>query len=131
LPIRVDKMFEPEYDFTPLLSIKVGSVILNCHFFTGREIDFDFDPREITSEFQAAQVFTFIHQIGKLLNKEVIVTPSNYQSYVIFKFSPCIGQSNIFRAECDQPKHNKSLHTDALRSVRSSPRSGRGRPRSL
>ena len=99
LPIRVNGVFEPDYEFRPLLLIKAGSVILNCHFFTEEEIEFDLDPREITSEFQAEQVFTFMRQLGDLLKKEVILTPENYQSYVIFKFSPSVGKIQYISRE--------------------------------
>jgi len=99
LPISVKEMFDGEYEFRPLLAVKAGAVILNCHFFIEEEIEFDLDPCEITNEFHAEQVFAFMRQVGQVLNKEVILTPESYQSYIIFKFSPSIGQIKYIPCE--------------------------------
>jgi hypothetical protein len=88
LPSYAREMFEAGYEFRPLLSVNVGSVVLNCHFFTEEEIEFDLDPREIKGELQAEQVFAFMRRIGRILDKEVILTPENAQNVAIFKFFP-------------------------------------------
>ncbi|CAN5518693.1 hypothetical protein BH18ACI3_BH18ACI3_03320 [soil metagenome] len=86
LPSFAKEIFGADFEFKPLLHLTVGSAILNCHFFTDEEIEFDLDPREIQSERQAEQIFVFMRQIGELLDKEVILTPENLQDVPIFKF---------------------------------------------
>lgn len=92
LPFFAKEVFEADYEFKPLLKVNVDSVILNCHFFTDEEIEFDIDPREILSERQAEAIFTFMRQIGQTLNKEVVLTPENLQDAPIFKFLPSVGE---------------------------------------
>jgi hypothetical protein len=92
LPTIAKEIFDADYEFKPLLGVNVGSVILNCHFFTDEEIEFDLDPREIQNERQAEQIFAFMRQIGQILNKEVVLTPENLQDAPIFKFLPSDGK---------------------------------------
>ena len=92
LPSLAKEIFDAEHEFKPLLHLTVGSAILNCHFFTDEEIEFDIDPREIQSERQAEQIFAFMRQIGELLDKEVILTPENLREVPIFKFLPSVGK---------------------------------------
>ena len=92
LPSLAKEIFDAKHEFKPLLHLTVGSAILNCHFFTDEEIEFDLDPREIQSERQAEQIFAFMRQIGELLDKEVILTPENLLEMPIFKFLPGVGK---------------------------------------
>ncbi len=92
LPLSAGEMFDAAYELRPLLSVNVGAAILNCHFFTKEEIEFDLDPSEIQSESQAEEVFAFMRQIGQILYKEVVLTPENAQDAPIFKFLPSVGQ---------------------------------------
>ncbi len=92
LPSSAKDIVNAEFEFKPLLHLTVGSVILNCHFFTDEEIEFDLDPREIQSEREAEQIFAFMRQVGEILDKEVILTPENVSHIPIFKFLPSIGQ---------------------------------------
>lgn len=88
LPILAKQVFDARQEFSPLLQVNLGSVALNCHFFTDEEIEFDIDPREIQSEHHAEAIFNFMRQIGQTLKKEVILTPENLQDAPIFKFLP-------------------------------------------
>jgi hypothetical protein len=92
LPSSAKDVFDADFEYKPQLRVIVGSAILNCHFFTDEEIEFDLDPRSIQSEQQAEQIFTFMRQIGGILNKEVILTPENLRESPIFKFEPSSGQ---------------------------------------
>lgn len=87
-PLSVDEIFMIRNEASSYLLFKVDSIQLNCHFFIEAEIEFDFDPREIKSEFDAQRIFNFMRRLGVLLNKEVILTPENWQEYLIFTFSP-------------------------------------------
>ena len=92
LPFFAKEIFDADFEFKPLLHLTVGSAILNCHFFTDEEIEFDLDPREIQSEHQAEQIFAFMRQTGELLEKEVVLTPENVQNVPIFKFLPSVDE---------------------------------------
>jgi hypothetical protein len=70
------------------MSIEVDGILINCHFFTEQEIEFDIDPREITSEEKLSKVFEFMQRIGRLLQKEVIMTPENCQREIVFRYVP-------------------------------------------
>ncbi len=92
LPSFAKEIFDADFEFKPILHLNVGSVTLNCYFFGDDDIEFDLDPREIQSEREAEQIFTFMRQIGEIMDKEVILTPENSQKVPIFKFLPSIGK---------------------------------------
>ncbi|HKO41927.1 MAG TPA: hypothetical protein VJU84_01450 [Pyrinomonadaceae bacterium] len=71
-----------------LLSIYIEGVRLNCHFFCTDEIELDLAPNEVDTEETAEAIFRFMAEIGRLLEKEVILTPENGQEYVIVRYDP-------------------------------------------
>lgn len=75
-----------------LLCINLGPLVLNCHFFTEQEIEFDLDPREVKSQAEAEHLFAFMIHLGNLMNKEVVLTPENGQDSPIFRFLPSVGE---------------------------------------
>ena len=60
-------------------SIFLGSIQVNCFFFTEDEIENDIDPREIKSIADHQAVITYMKAISKLLCKEVLLTEENYR----------------------------------------------------
>jgi hypothetical protein len=100
LPSRVEDIFESwnisRNISSVCLSVSVASVILNCHFFSQEQIEFDIDPREIKSELHAKAVFEFMRQVGQLLDKEVILTHENEEDNPIFKVVPKAEQIQYF-----------------------------------
>ncbi len=89
-----------------LLCVDAGDVTLNCHFFCREIIEFDLDPREVKGEEQANFVFDFMRQLGRALNKEVILTPENMLESPIFKFSLVTQKIEFFPAEFYFPELN-------------------------
>jgi hypothetical protein len=87
LPACINDLFDIEWASSGRLEVRVGSVWLNCHFFTESEIEFDLDPRDVKSSDEAEQVFDFMVQLGHLLSKEVILTPENCPQIPLFKFA--------------------------------------------
>lgn len=59
------------------LSIDIGGVFLNCHFFTVKQIELDFDPEYVNSQARLDVVLNFMREAGRLLEKEVLLTPEN------------------------------------------------------
>ena len=88
MPKDVADIFHLREEKNVLMAIELDGIQINCHFFTEDEIEFDIDPREISTEEKATRLFEFMQIIGKTLQKEVILTPENLQGEVIFKYVP-------------------------------------------
>jgi len=91
LPKLAATIFESE-DFRGLLSVKVGNLLLNCHFFTTNEIEFDLDPREVEGEKELSELFDFLRRLCWISNKQTVLTPENAPEYWIFRFTPGISE---------------------------------------
>jgi hypothetical protein len=70
------------------LSIDVGSLILNCHFFAEDEIELDLDPAEVDTPAKLEVLFGFMRSLARALEKEVFLTPENMREIRIFRTSP-------------------------------------------
>lgn len=86
LPAHVNVLFEK--DAGALLSIHLGGITLNAHFFCVEQIELDLDPREVQSEERAKALFEFMRGVGQALNKPVRLTPENLSDYVLFEYDP-------------------------------------------
>ena len=71
-----------------LLSVDLGGVRANCHFFWTGEIEFDLDPREVRTPDDAAAVFAFMRALGRGLRKPVRLTPENAEELVLAEYLP-------------------------------------------
>ena len=67
------------------LSIIVENIIINTHFFTIDEIEFDIEPREINSETDYEKLLSFMNEISKILNKPLILTGENQIDFPLIK----------------------------------------------
>jgi hypothetical protein len=70
------------------LSIEIGSVWLECYFYTPLEIELFFDPEDIASEIDLESILEFMRSIGDKLEKCVLLTPENLPEKPIFKYKP-------------------------------------------
>jgi hypothetical protein len=70
-----------------LLSFPVGRVDVNCHFFSEKEIEFDFVPNGLTEE-DLKGLLTFMSSLGRLTGKLVVMTPENCPTHPIFRCDP-------------------------------------------
>ncbi|MDX2211796.1 MAG: hypothetical protein SFY66_00780 [Oculatellaceae cyanobacterium bins.114] len=73
---------------TKLLSIWVGGVQLNCHFFAEKEIELDLDPQQITSEESFNALRQFMEQLADALQHLILLTPEDLSEYPIAKYEP-------------------------------------------
>lgn len=89
LPQQAALMFEKESD-RGLMSINIGNLLLNCHFFMTDEIEFDLDPREVKGEKDLVELFTFLRQLCRITNKQTVLTSENVPGLWIFRFTPGI-----------------------------------------
>jgi len=86
MPESVEQIFARREEIASLLSVDVGGTILCCHFFWQEDIEFDIDPREVDEQRKAEGLFDFMAQVGRLLGKDVILTPENMQEIVLVRF---------------------------------------------
>ncbi|MFC4323231.1 hypothetical protein [Litchfieldia salsa] len=78
----VAKFFEEkESNGIHLMSININGVLVNCHFFSESEIEFDIDPKQVNSMSDANIVFEFMKKLSKMLGKESILTEENTPEY--------------------------------------------------
>ena len=89
LPERASTIFECE-NYGRLLSVNVGNLLLNCHFFTADEIEFDLDPREVKGERELEDLFDFLRRLCRISSKQTVLTPENGPEFWIFRFNPGI-----------------------------------------
>jgi hypothetical protein len=91
LPTDAAQVFEQRRTADTTLTLWVSRVGFKCHFFTENEIEFDFDPREVTDDQALIDILQFMSNIGKALNKRMVLTPENAPEAVIFSFEPSFG----------------------------------------
>jgi hypothetical protein len=88
LPSDVAHIFKARAEVSAYLSVDIGEIILNCHFFHDAQIEFDIDPREVTDEIKFQRLLAFMQKIARLLDKDAILTSENVQSEVILTVQP-------------------------------------------
>lgn len=92
LPENVQTIFDRQEEILSFMSVDVGDASLNCHFFWEKEIEFDLDPREMTSEAVVQRVFDFMAHLGNLLGKPVDLCPEGFDDFAIFRYDPAIAK---------------------------------------
>jgi hypothetical protein len=80
-----------------MFSVRVGTVAVNCHFFSEKEIELDFDPTEVTSQLELDPLLAFLKQIGDLCKKPITVHREGYKKYALITYDP--DKKEFHRAE--------------------------------
>ena len=80
--INKDYLIQLLTDVTGKLELKtvaiiIDNIIINTHFFTVDEIEFDIEPEEINSVEDYEKVLSFMNEISRILNKQLILTGEN------------------------------------------------------
>jgi len=71
-----------------LLRVDPDRLGLNRHFFCVEQIEFDPDPRDISTADQFSDLLNFMRGVGDAVGKEVILTPENGEQYPLLRYSP-------------------------------------------
>ncbi|QDT14379.1 hypothetical protein [Alienimonas californiensis] len=71
-----------------LMAVNLGGCTANCHFFWTGDIEFDLDPKEVTTAERAAAVFAWMRDLGRELGKPIRLTPENTEEYVLAAYDP-------------------------------------------
>jgi len=66
-------------------SIIIDAIIINLHFFSIDQIEFDIDPKEINSFEDYKKIVNFMNQISQKLEKTVILTGENQIDFPLLK----------------------------------------------
>jgi hypothetical protein len=77
---------------TVMVSVKVGAVTANCHFF-GSDLELDLDPREIISESAFESVLSLMRFVAGTVGRPVLATPEGGNSQHAFLSVSPGGQS--------------------------------------
>ena len=64
-----------------IVSIIIDDIIINLHFFSIDEIEFDIDPKEIYSFDNYNKILDFMNKVSELLNKPLILSGENYSEF--------------------------------------------------
>lgn len=74
LPQQAITIFLLRESESPLLAINRQGLLIHCHFFWPGEIEFDIDPREVTSEDRFSELVAFMKSVSDAVGKEFIMT---------------------------------------------------------
>ena len=85
LPADVADVFDSS---DGLLSVDLDGMLLNSHFFGTDEIEFDLDPREVTTGDRATALAGFLAILGTATGKPVILTRENAREAIILQWNP-------------------------------------------
>ena len=76
-PKTIEEVFLIRKSASPALSFLVGKISVVCHFFHETDIEFDIDPREVTSQAELDILLNFLRQVGATIHRSVVLTPEN------------------------------------------------------
>lgn len=96
LPYEVESIFGVRTSASPLLTVYLDGIELNCHFFTDQDIELDLDPREISSQGHLDLLLGFMRRLGAATAKSVVITPENKPELPIIRYEPEV--DSFFRA---------------------------------
>jgi len=71
-----------------LLSVLVGKVSINCHFFVQSQLELDISPCQILGETEHDAVLDFVERLSLKLGCPVDITPENSEENPILTYSP-------------------------------------------
>jgi len=71
-----------------LLSVMLGQVSVNCHFFVDWQLELDISPREISGPNEHDAVLDFVEQLSVALELPADITPENSETTPLMTYSP-------------------------------------------
>jgi hypothetical protein len=77
------------------VSIYLGEIQLNCHFFLDDQIEFDIDPKEINSIQDYESIEDFMINVSKTIDKQVTLTWENDVKFPLVKIDINRGVNRI------------------------------------
>jgi hypothetical protein len=78
-----------------MASIQIGEIQINCHFFLPDQIEFDLDPKEISSIEDCNKVMEYMEDISQTLSTQVTLTGENSPKFPLIKIDMTKGIRKI------------------------------------
>ncbi len=88
IPTAVEEAFAIRNTATPMLRFRVGGIVVVCHFFTTVEIEFDIDPREVTSQAALDELLGFLRRVGDSVGRAVLLTYESGDQHPFISYEP-------------------------------------------
>ncbi len=80
---------------SPFVSIDIGGIQINCHFFLTDQIEFDFNPKQINSIEDFEKVKKFMETVSQSLRNQVTLTGENSPKFPLIKIDKAKGIRKI------------------------------------
>jgi hypothetical protein len=88
LPVAAADAFSGPDDPQPLLSVDLGGLGANSHFYSDTEIEFDFWPQDVVGQREFECVLEFMRLLADASGRECILTPENQRDIAILRYLP-------------------------------------------
>jgi len=88
LPGEVGELFALRSVASPVWSVFVSGVQLNCHFFDEAEIEFDLDPREVVGQAELDGLLCFMAALSAATRRAALMTPENMHEVPFIRVEP-------------------------------------------
>ena len=103
LPGQVSDIFVARGEGSATLHIRpTPDILVNTHFFSDDEIEFDFDPRELQGQDRLDVLCSFLRIIGSTLDRPVVVTPENSSDRPLLTYTPAGNRVTATRWDTEQ-----------------------------
>ena len=83
LPDSINSIWKLQNTDPTLLFVRIGELIINCHFFKSYEIEFDLDPKDIKSKSDFVVLLSLLSWLNKSIKSSVVLTHENSRKEVI------------------------------------------------
>ncbi len=104
LPEQVSDIFATRGQASTTLHIRpTPDILVNTHFFSDDEIEFDFDRRELQGQDQLDVLCSFLRTIGSRLNKPIVITPENTPHQPLLTYTPAGDRVTATRRNPEEP----------------------------
>ena len=84
-PDHLEDVFARQREPAPFMTLEVGGVGLNCHFFDDKEIEFDLSPEDVRCVAEVEALAGFMNMLAKATGKAVVLTLENVRDAVILR----------------------------------------------
>ena len=101
---------------SPFVSIDIGGIQINCHFFLTDQIEFDLNPKQINSIEDFDKVKKFMETVSQSLSNQVTLTGENSPEFPLVKIDKSNGISKVLtetevKTICENSKTFKAKMT--------------------
>ncbi len=92
LPQSAVAAFQIRERAAPSRRINISGITVQAHFFTADEIEFDIDPRAISTPASLVALSEFICRLGQALDRPVVLSHENQPDHIIARYLPSTGE---------------------------------------